>query len=72
MAHKFFSRNNILDSTKIALVVGSLLCLVNLSEVILSLNFTVTVVIKIALNFLIPFSVASYSKFQLLVKNDYE
>lgn len=45
----------------IALVVGAILSVVNQMDVILSGNFSATVLLKILFNFLVPFTVASVS-----------
>jgi hypothetical protein len=47
----------------IALVVCVILSLINQPESIFSLHFTPTVIIKIILNFIVPFCVASVSRY---------
>jgi hypothetical protein len=57
-------RKQLKGSLKIALVVGTILSIVNQYEVIIYGELGLKEVIKIIMNFIVPFSVASYSKFQ--------
>jgi hypothetical protein len=45
----------------VALVVGTILLIINQAEVLLSGLITLLVVVKIGLNYLVPFSVSAYS-----------
>ena len=45
----------------VALVVGTILCIINQGDVILSGHLTAFVVAKIGLTYLVPFSVSTYS-----------
>jgi hypothetical protein len=54
----------------IAIVVCVILSLINQPESIFSLQFTPTVIIKIALNFIVPFCVASVSRY--MTKKEFE
>lgn len=56
-------------SLKIALVVGTILCAINQYDVILSGSVELKDTIKIVLNFIVPFSVATYSKVQLIINS---
>lgn len=58
----------LIDSIKVALFVGTILCIINQYDVLLSGTTTMKDWVKIGLNFIVPFSVATYSKFQLLKK----
>jgi amino acid permease len=54
------------DSIKIALVVGIILSLINQYQILFT-GFTKTAeVIKVGMNFVVPFSVASYSRYKLI------
>lgn len=55
---------------QVSLVVGISLSLINQSSHILELNFTTDVMFKIGMNFLIPFLVASYSRYTLMRENE--
>jgi hypothetical protein len=46
---------------RVALVVGTILFLINQSDVVLKGQLTTLVVAKIALTYLVPFSVSTYS-----------
>lgn len=48
-------------AVRAALVVGTILFLINQLDVVLSGNLTLLVVMKIALTFLVPYSVSTYS-----------
>ncbi|MFT5571054.1 MAG: hypothetical protein ACI9RP_003113 [Cyclobacteriaceae bacterium] len=64
--------SGLVGSLKIAFVVGTLLCLTNLYRPIVNQELDLSLVLKIFLNYLIPFSVASYSKFQLRMSDKKE
>lgn len=54
------------ESVKIALVVGVMLSLINQYQVLWN-GFTQTAeIIKVGMNFVVPFSVASYSRYKLI------
>ena len=53
-------------SVKVALVVGTLLSLVNQGHLIFGGNLTIETGLRIGLNYLIPFSVATYTRFSVL------
>ncbi len=65
MAQSFWqhcsNRHILLTSVKTALLVGSVLACINHFEAILSWTFTPTQKLKIALTYLVPFSVATYA-----------
>lgn len=54
-----------LDATKIALIVGTALCIINQMDVIIEGDLEPKDILRICLNYLVPFLVASYSKFQM-------
>ena len=51
---------------KVALVVGTLLSLVNQSEAISNLAFDTDIAVRILANYLIPYSVSTYSRMALM------
>lgn len=53
-------------STRIALVVGTVLALINHGDRILSLSFDAGSLLRIGLTYLVPFAVASWSAVQAL------
>lgn len=57
-------RDTILRSIKTALVVGSVLALINHGQQMLSGHFALAWVIPMLITYLVPFSVATYSQIQ--------
>ncbi|MEM9324410.1 MAG: nitrate/nitrite transporter NrtS [Bacteroidota bacterium] len=57
--------NNLIGTIKIAIVVGSILCLINQSHLLLDASMTPSDYVRLFLNYMVPFSVATYSKMQL-------
>ncbi len=53
-------------SVKVALVVGTILSLINQTPAILHLSFTGEDLVRIAMNYLVPFSVSTYSRMALI------
>lgn len=51
---------------KVSLVVGISLSLINQSQHIFNLHFPIEVTLKLIMNFIIPFLVASYSRYSLM------
>ncbi len=62
-------KKGIVDSLKVSLVVGTLLCLINQWEAIALFSFDRSTLLRMFLNYVVPFSVASYSKFQVYHQN---
>lgn len=56
------------DSLKIALVVGIILSLINQYDFIFSGNIDLGHGVRIIMNFIVPFSVATYSRLQFIRK----
>lgn len=54
------------QSVKVALVVGTILTLINQTSAIIHLDFNTEVVARTVLNYLVPFSVSTYSRMALL------
>ncbi|WP_436514501.1 nitrate/nitrite transporter NrtS [Ekhidna sp. To15] len=52
----------VFDSIKIAIVVGSILSLINQYDVLISWDLSNKDILRIFLNYLVPFSVASISR----------
>lgn len=59
-----FERDTILRSIKTALVVGSILALINHGQALLSGHFAPDWVIPMLITYLVPFSVATYGQVQ--------
>ena len=53
-------------SVKVALVVGTILSLINQTNAILHLSFTGEVLVRVAMNYLVPFSVSTYSRMAII------
>jgi len=56
------AKEDYFDSLKIALIVGVILSLINQYDVIFSLSLNPRDILRICLNFLVPFCVASISR----------
>ncbi len=54
------------QSLRVALVVGTILTLINQTSAIIHLDFNTEVVIRTVLNYLVPFAVSTYSRMALL------
>lgn len=54
-------KKNIILAMKVSVIIGILLNLINNSEIIFSLNFTMPHCIKIIFTFLVPFIVSLYT-----------
>lgn len=54
-------KNILMRAIKVALVVGTILMLINYGDVILSNDLSITEVIKITLTYLVPYCVSTYS-----------
>ncbi len=50
---------------RVALIVGTILFLINQADVVLSGHLTLGVALKIALTYLVPYSVSTYSALQI-------
>jgi len=65
-----FTKENIyatcVDAVKVSVVVGTTLSLINQTNQILNFSFTKQALLRIFLNFLVPFLVASYARYSLL------
>jgi len=60
-------------SIKIALLVGTILALINHAEAIFEWNLNIMMISQIILDYFVPFSVASYSvAMELIYKNNVE
>jgi thiamine transporter ThiT len=62
MKHLFSKRH--LNSLKIALVVGTILCAINQYHLLYSEHILWMDYVRVLLNYVVPFSVASYSSYQ--------
>ena len=61
-----FSKSVMMRSFKVALLVGTLLALINHGENILSMNLSFHDCLKILLTYLVPYSVSTWSAVQAL------
>lgn len=61
-----FSKPVMMRSLKVALLVGTLLALINHGENILSMNLSFQDFLKILLTYLVPYSVSTWSAVQAL------
>jgi hypothetical protein len=68
--HYWFRRDTVLRAVKVAGVVGPILTLINQYDVLLSGNFSPRVLGKIALTFLVPYCVSSFSAASAEMKRD--
>lgn len=68
MNHDLRALHSLSDSAKIALVVGIILSLINHYPAIFSGTITTAIWIKFAMNFLVPFMVATYSRHAFIRK----
>ena len=63
-------KQGLVDSLKVSLVVGTLLCVINQWDAISEFCFERGMLLSVVLNYVIPFAVASYSKFQVHGQNE--
>ncbi len=63
-------KENIIDAIKIALVVGTILSFINQYDVMLSGNIDKKDVMRVVLNYIVPFSVASVSRILYIRKQE--
>jgi hypothetical protein len=59
--HHWFRRETVIRALKVAGVVGPILTLINQYDVLLNGNFSLRLLFKIFLTFLVPYSVSSFS-----------
>lgn len=57
-------------SIKVALMVGTILSLINQTDAILHISFTGEDLVRVAMNYLVPFSVATYSRMALITEQN--
>ncbi len=62
---KKMTKSEFIDAIKIALVVGTVLCTINQLDLILSKSVSTKDAIRMGMNYMVPFLVASYSKMQM-------
>ena len=65
----WFRRDTVKRALRVAAVVGPILTLINQPEAVLGLNFNPWVLTKIALTFLVPYCVSSYSSVRALAQD---
>ena len=66
------TRGVVLSALKIALVVGSILALINHGGAIVELNLTRGSVLQIVLTYMVPYSVSTYSSVRALQRHAME
>lgn len=59
--HYWFLRRTVVRAVKVAAIVGPILTIINQYDVLLSGNYSLPVLQKIVLTFLVPYCVSSFS-----------
>lgn len=54
------------QAVKVALVVGTILTLINQTSMVIHLDFNTEAVVRTVFNYLVPFAVSTYSRLALL------
>ena len=63
------SRPVVLRAVKVALIVGTILALINHGDKILAMTLTGSIIFKIALTYLVPYSVSTWSAVRAIQAN---
>ena len=63
-------RETVLRAAKVAAIVGPILTVINQYDVLLSLDFSLRLLAKIGLTFLVPYSVSSFSSARAYMDNE--
>ena len=66
MANQLFLRPVVLTAIKVALVVGTVLALMNHGPALLALELSSQQMLQIALTYLVPYGVSTYSSVKML------
>ena len=66
MANQLFLRPVVLTAIKVALVVGTVLALINHGPALLTLELSRQQMLQIALTYLVPYGVSTYSSVKML------
>ena len=66
MANQLFLRPVVLTAIKVALVVGTVLALINHGPALLALELSRQQMLQIALTYLVPYGVSTYSSVKML------
>lgn len=66
MANQLFLRPVVLTAIKVALVVGTVLALINHGPALLALELSRQQILQIALTYLVPYGVSTYSSVKML------
>jgi hypothetical protein len=66
MANQLFLRPVVLTAIKVALVVGTVLALINHGPALLALELSCQQMLQIALTYLVPYGVSTYSSVKML------
>ena len=65
-----FTRHVVINALKVALIVGTILAIINYGSAMLSGNLSLSSAMKIALTYLVPYCVSTYSTVKALQKSD--
>ena len=68
--YHLFRRETVVRAAKVAAMVGPILTVINQYDVLLSLDFSLRLVAKIGLTFLVPYSVSSFSSARAYMDNE--
>ena len=68
--HHLFRRETVVRAAKVAAIVGPILTVINQYDVLLSLDFSLRLMAKIGLTFLVPYSVSSFSSARAYMDNE--
>jgi hypothetical protein len=66
MANRIFLRPVVLTAIKVALVVGTVLALINHGPALLALELSRQQILQIALTYLVPYAVSTYSSVKMM------
>ena len=68
--YHWFRRETVVRAAKVAAIVGPILTVINQYDVLLSLDFSLRLMAKIGLTFLVPYSVSSFSSARAYMDNE--
>ena len=68
--HHWFRRETVIRAVKVAAVVGPILTVINQGDILLSGQYSLRVLLKICLTFLVPYSVSSFSSARAYMESE--
>jgi len=68
--YHWFRRETVVRAVRVAAIVGPVLTVINQYDVLLSLDFSLRLMAKIGLTFLVPYSVSSFSSARAYMDNE--